>query len=123
MLDPAKDEAVHQGGLDAAVVGPGRDDDKVCTDLVACFAHTQEKQIENRIPQRIGHTPIARRHDANTVEFASAQKPAFGIGPEITEFARCRFDPLTQLQANQLRVVEYIRGRAPGDPCGLRHIN
>src|SRR6516165_5140305 len=100
MLDPAKDEAVHEGGLDAAVTGPARDDDKVRTDLVTCFAHTQEKQIENRVPQRIDHTPIARRHDANGVELASAQKPAFGIRPEISELARCRLNPLTQLRAN-----------------------
>jgi hypothetical protein len=81
MLDPTKNEAVYQGGLDAAVTGPGRDNDKVGTDLVACFAHPQEKQIENRVPQRIDHTPIGSRHDANRIEPPGAQKPAFGIGP------------------------------------------
>jgi hypothetical protein len=86
--------------LNAIVTGPARDDDKICTDLIACFAHAQEKQIENRVSQRIGHTPIAWRHDANAVEFASAQKPAFGIRPEISELARRRFDLLTQLRAN-----------------------
>ena len=51
MLDPAKDEAVYQGGFDAVVTGPVRDDDKVCTYLVTCFAHAQEEQVENRVPQ------------------------------------------------------------------------
>ena len=100
MLDPAKDEAVDERSFDAAVTDPVRDDDKVRTDLVAYFGDAQEKEIEYGAAQGIDHTPIAWRHDANAVEFASAQKPAFGIWPEISELARRRFDPLTQLRAN-----------------------
>src|SRR5260221_4082977 len=63
MLDSAKNEAVYQGGLDAAVTGPGRDDDKFGTDLVASLSHTKQKKIVNRVTQRLDHIHIDTRLD------------------------------------------------------------
>jgi hypothetical protein len=61
MLDPAKDEAVHQGSLTPSLLSC-RNDDKVCADLVH-LRRCLEKQIENgqRRPHQLlgGMTPMA----------------------------------------------------------------
>ena len=76
----------------------------------------------DRIAKGIGNPPLARRNDANGIDLATAQKAAFGIGSQVTQFHCSTFHGFPHLRFHPLGMGKNIgdsAARYTGGACDI----